>query len=188
MRDYTDMMRQYLEEEIEAIKRLDLAALNEAMNVIMDAYEREADIYIFGNGGSGATASHIANDFNKGISERKAIKFRMRCLCDNVATILAIANDIGYDEIFRFQLQDVLREGDLVIGISGSGNSKNVLNAVEYAKEMGVKTIGITGFDGGALKRIADYHMDAMVNDMKLSEDLHMIFDHMACRVLGEEI
>ncbi len=188
MKDYTAAMRQYMETEMQTLQRLDMDALNLAVNAIADAYSREADIYICGNGGSAATASHFTNDFNKGISEHKPKKFRMRCLCDNVATLMAVANDVSYDEIFRFQLRGVLRPGDLVIGISGSGNSKNVLNAVRYAKEMGVATIGVTGYDGGELKELADYHMDAMVNDMRLSEDIHMIFDHMMFQVLGEAL
>lgn len=188
MRDFKSDMVQYLSEEIAVIQRLDLDALNLAMNAIAEAYERGADIYIFGNGGSAATASHYANDFNKGISEHTEKKFRMHCLCDNVATIMAIANDISYDEVFRFQLNGVLRPCDLVIGISGSGNSKNVLNAIEYAKEMGAKTVGITGYQGGKLKEMADFHMDAMVNDMQISEDVHIIFDHMMYRVLREKL
>jgi D-sedoheptulose 7-phosphate isomerase len=180
-------MKSYLDQEIEVIRRLDLDAINEAINAIVDAWERDADIYVFGNGGSAATASHMANDFNKGISEKLSKKFRMHCLCDNIATVMAIANDISYDEVFRFQLDGVLREGDLVIGISGSGNSKNVLNAVEYAKGMGVGTIGITGYDGGKLKQLVDYHVD-VVADMQTAEDVHMIFDHMMMRVLGSRL
>lgn len=188
MRDFVNDMEKYFAREIEVIRNFDLAALNEAVNAIADAYEREADIYIFGNGGSAATASHYVNDFNKGISENKQKKFRMHCLCDNFSTVMAIANDISYEEVFRFQLQGVLRPGDLVIGISGSGNSKNVVNAVEYAKSVGAATIGITGYHGGKLKEIADYHMDAMVDDMQLSEDAHMIFDHMMYAVLGKAL
>lgn len=188
MRDYTKEMRQYLADEIEVIRRFNLDALNEAMNAIADAYARDADIYIFGNGGSAATAAHYANDFNKGISEKLDKKFRMHCLCDNFATVMAIANDLSYDEVFRFQLQGVLRPDDLVIGISGSGNSKNVLNGVAYAKSIGCKTIGITGYQGGKLKEQSDYHMDAMVDDMQIAEDVHMIFDHMMYRVLGETL
>lgn len=188
MQDFRQEIKIYIANEMAALTRLDISALNNALNVIADAYAREADIYIFGNGGSAATASHYANDFNKGISEKTGKKFRMHCLCDNFATVMAIANDISYDEVFRFQLQGVLRKGDLVIGISGSGNSQNVLNAIEYAKNMGVSTIGITGYDGGKLRAMTDYHMDTMVDDMQVTEDIHMIFDHMMYRVLGEAL
>ena len=188
MKDFTSDIKAYRQREIDVLNALDLAAISEAMNVIVDAFHRDANIYICGNGGSAATASHYANDFNKGISEHKEKKFRMRCLCDNFATVMAIANDISYDEVFRFQLRGVLRPCDLVIGISGSGNSKNVLNAIEYAKSMGVTTIGITGYNGGKLKQMADYHMDVMVDDMQITEDVHMFFDHMMYRVLGEAL
>lgn len=184
MLNFTNDIQRYLTREIEVIQQLNLSDLNDVLNVIADAYEREADIYIFGNGGSAATASHYANDFNKGISEGKKKKFRMHCLCDNFSTVMAIANDISYDEIFRFQLRGILQPGNVVVGISGSGNSKNVLNAVAYAKDVGATTIGITGYSGGKLKEMADYHMDTMIDDMQLSEDLHMIFDHMMYAIL----
>lgn len=188
MKDFTEDIRAYFKKEVEVLNRLNISDINESVNAIADAYLRDADIYIFGNGGSAATASHYANDFNKGISEKLLRKFRMHSLCDNFATVMAIANDISYDEVFRFQLEGTLRPHDLVIGISGSGNSKNVLNAVEYAKSIGCKTVGITGYNGGKLKIMADYHMDAMVDDMQLSEDLHMIFDHMMYSVLTNRL
>lgn len=188
MRDFRTEMQKYFMDEIGVINHLNFDRINEAMNAIADAFERDADIYIFGNGGSAATASHYANDFNKGISEKVGKKFRMHCLCDNYPTVMAIANDISYGEVFRFQLEGILHPIDLVIGISGSGNSENVLNGIEYAKSIGCKTIGITGYCGGKLKILSDYHMDAMVEDMQITEDLHMMFDHMMYRVLGEKL
>lgn len=188
MRDFKAEMQRYFNDEIAVINRLNHDDINEAMNAIADAFDRDAEIYIFGNGGSAATASHYANDFNKGISEKVGKKFRMHCLCDNYPTVMAIANDISYDEVFRFQLEGILCPTDLVIGISGSGNSKNVLNAIDYAKSIGCKTMGITGYHGGKLKELSDYHMDAMVDDMQITEDLHMIFDHMMYRVLGSSL
>lgn len=188
MKDFTPDIQAYRQREIDVLNALDLATISEAMNVIADAFHRDANIYICGNGGSAATASHYANDFNKGISEKVGKKFRMHCLCDNFATVMAIANDISYDEVFRFQLDGILLPSDLVIGISGSGNSKNVLNAVEYAKSIGALTIGMTGYNGGKLKQMADYHMDVNVDDMQITEDVHMFFDHMMYRVLGDAL
>jgi D-sedoheptulose 7-phosphate isomerase len=185
--DYRESINAYFKEEINVIDRLNLDEINDTINAIVAAYDRDADIYIFGNGGSASIASHYVNDFNKGISERIGKKFRMHCLSDNIPTVMAIANDIGYEEVFRFQLKGVLRPGDLVIGISGSGNSPNVLNAVEYAKVVGAKTIGITGYTGGKLKQVSDFHMDANVDDMQIAEDIFMIFDHMMMRVLIEK-
>ena len=183
--DRKKLIKSYFDREIETIEKLDMDAINDAVGAIWSAYERSATIYIFGNGGSAATASHFVGDFNKGISENKEKKFNFICLSDNVPTMMAIANDISYDEIFRYQLKGRLKQTDLVIGISGSGNSKNVINAVEYAKEIGTPVIGITGYDGGRLKALADFHMDANIDDMQISEDLHMIFDHMMFFVLN---
>lgn len=183
--DQKDLIRSYFEREIEVIKRLNIEDINAAVQAIWAAYEREATIYIFGNGGSAATASHYVCDFNKGISEKKEKKFNFVCLNDNYPQMMAIANDISYDEVFRFPLVNKLKPSDLVIGISGSGNSKNVIRAVEYAKEIGTPVVGITGYQGGKLKELADFHMDAMVDDMQISEDIHMIFDHMMYFVLN---
>lgn len=182
-----NLIKSYFDREIEAIKKLNLDDINAAVQAIWAAYEREATIYIFGNGGSAATASHYASDFNKGISEKKEKKFNFVCLNDNYAMLMAVANDISYDEVFRFPLINKLKPTDLVIGISGSGNSKNVIRAVEYAKEIGAPVVGITGYHGGKLKELADYHMDVMVDDMQISEDLHMVFDHMMYFVMNHE-
>ncbi len=180
-----EKIRTYLDREVETIRNLDIEELERAIGAIRDAYEREAVIYIFGNGGSAATASHFACDFNKGISEGRDRKFRMVCLNDNTPTLMAIANDFSYEDIFRYQLEGRLRPEDLVIAISGSGNSKNIIKAVEYAKETGAKVVGITGYSGGKLRELADYHMHTEIDDMQIAEDIHMIFDHMMFFVLG---
>ena len=183
MVDFKNAIKEYYEREIECIKRFNLDEINEAMNAILDTYNNGGTIYVCGNGGSASTASHMQNDFNKGISEYVDKKFNFYCLNDNVSTMIAVANDIGYDEVFRFPLINKLKDNDLFIGISGSGNSKNVLNAAEYAKECGVKVIGITGYSGGKLKEIADYKMHVDENDMQIAEDLHMTFDHMIMKI-----
>lgn len=177
--DYTKAIREYIDLEKEVISKLDVDAINDAMNLIMKAYGANKKIYIFGNGGSSATASHYQNDFNKGISEYVEKKFNFTCLNDNMATIMAIANDIGFEEVFRFQLRNKLEEGDIVIAISGSGNSKNVINAVEYAKEQGNQIIGLTGYTGGKLKELSDISLHADVMSMQVTEDVHMMFDHL---------
>jgi len=184
MKDYTQNIADYIALEKCTLDKICIDEINSALNEIVAAYEREGNIYIFGNGGSAATASHYANDFNKGISEFTEKKFRFICLNDNVPTIMAVANDIGYEEIFRFQLKGKLTKKDLVIGISGSGNSKNVVNAIEYAKECGVRTLGITGYDGGKVKSIVDLSLHVPIKNMQITEDIHMIFDHLMMTVL----
>lgn len=181
--DYRNEISAYLEKEIETLRTLDQEEIGRALRLLADALEREATVYIFGNGGSAATASHYQNDFNKGISEYTEKKFRFQCLSDNMATVMAIANDIGYDEVFRFQLRGRLRPEDVCIAISGSGNSPNVINAVEYARECGCKVVGLTGFDGGRLRERCDISLHVPVNSMQITEDIHMVFDHLMMSV-----
>ena len=185
--DYSAAVKKYIREEIALLDTMNVAEVDSIMNTLVDAFEREATIYVFGNGGSASTASHMANDFNKGISEHTEKKFRVICLNDNTATVLAVANDIGYEDIFSFQLKNKLKKDDVVIGISGSGNSRNVINALNYAKEVGAKTIGWVGFDGGVVKQIADESFYVPVNNMQLVEDMHMIINHlMMCVIMRE--
>lgn len=188
MKNYKSEIKEYIENEIAVLRTLDVETLNEVLNLLEQTLENEKMIYIMGNGGSAATASHFQNDFNKGVSEYTEKKFRFLCLNDNVPTVMAIANDIGYEEIFRFQLRGRLRPGDVVIGISGSGNSENVLNAVEYAKECGNTVVGITGYSGGKLRKIADYSLHVPVNSMQITEDIHMIFDHLMMSIFYREL
>jgi len=183
MKNFTSNIKEYIEKEIVILKNLDTDVINNIMNAILDAHDKSATIYIFGNGGSASTASHFVNDFNKGISEYIDKKFNFICLNDNVPTMMAIANDLGYEKIFSFQLSNKLKPDDLVIGISGSGNSPNVLNAIEYAKSCNIKTIGITGYDGGKLAKTVDISFNVNINDMQITEDVHMILDHLMMSV-----
>lgn len=183
MGKYTQYIENYLVQEGKVLASLDVAAIDEALQLLEETMNNDGNIYVFGNGGSSATASHFQNDFNKGVSEHTEKKFRFICLNDNVPTVMAIANDIGFEEVFRFQLQGKLKQGDIVMAISGSGNSKNVLNAVEYAKEQGCKVIGLTGYSGGRLKELSDISLHAPVQSMQITEDIHMIFDHLMMSV-----
>lgn len=179
MKDYISEINTYLEHEIDTLKALDVNEINAALNLLLETFENGNTVFVFGNGGSSATASHFQNDFNKGVSEHTEKKFNFQCLNDNVATVMAVANDIGFEEAFRFQLIGHMRPGDVVLAISGSGNSKNVLNAVEYAKSQGAKVIGLTGFGGGKLKELSDVSLHVPVNSMQITEDIHMVFDHL---------
>lgn len=181
--DFKKEIGTYLEHEIETLRALDVDAIDAALNLLLKAFENGNTIYIFGNGGSSATASHFQNDFNKGVSEHTEKKFNFLCLNDNVATMMAVANDIGFEEMFRFQLRGHLKPGDLVVAISGSGNSANVINAVEYAKECGNQIIGLTGFGGGKLRELSDVSLHVPVNSMQITEDVHMVFDHLMMSV-----
>lgn len=152
--------------------------------ILISAYDNEKHVFIMGNGGSGSTASHFACDINKGCCFELEKKFKVICLNDNVPTILAYANDLSYSKVFVEQLKNFLQIDDVVIGISGSGNSENVILAVSYAKEYGAKTIGLTGFDGGRLAKIVDIPLVASINDIQKVEDVHMIVVHMLMQYL----
>jgi D-sedoheptulose 7-phosphate isomerase len=140
-------------------------------------------IYTMGNGGSALTASHLVCDMNKGVSYGRDKRFRIICLNDNIATLLAYANDISYSEVFVEPLKNFLKPRDVVIGISGSGNSVNVLNAIQYATNEGAKTIAIVGYDGGKLKNVAQLVVHVPIDDMQVVEDMHMVICHMLMRL-----
>ena len=187
MIDFKENMRRYIETEIEVLRNLDLDELNDAVNAIMDARARGGTIYTMGNGGSAATASHMVCDFAKGASELiGGARFHVECLSDNTPIMMAIANDFCYEDIFVYQLRGQLKPEDLVIAISGSGNSENIIRAVKYAKELGTPVIALTGYSGGKLRALADYRMHVNIDDMQIAEDVHMMFDHMMMRVIGE--
>lgn len=182
-----NQIKAYYEREIATIHSMDFAELEAAVQAIKATYDRGGTIYTFGNGGSAATASHMVCDFNKGISENLSKKFNVVCLNDNTSIIMAIANDRSYDDVFYAQLENKLQENDMVIAISGSGNSRNIIKAVQYAKSVGCKIVGMTGYSGGKLKELADYHMHVPVDDMQIAEDIHLTFNHMMYRVLADQ-
>jgi D-sedoheptulose 7-phosphate isomerase len=175
---------EYIKKQQRVLADLDLGEIDAIAQLLKKAYEEERTIFILGNGGSGSTASHFACDINKGACLHAKNKYRVMALTDNMPTILAIANDINYESIFVEQLKNFARPGDVVIGISGSGNSPNVLMAIEYASELGCTTIGVCGYDGGKLKPMVDCCFHVKVNDMQIVEDLHMVFVHILMRLL----
>ena len=183
--DFTPKIDEYADRLKRAYDALDRDQINDVMNILLKAYENESTIYIFGNGGSASTASHYVCDFNKGVSIKLAKKFRFICLNDNTATVMAIANDCGYENVFSMQLEGKLRKGDVIFAISGSGNSKNVIKAVEYAKGQGNEIISLTGYDGGKLLQLSDHPIHVDVNDMQIAEDVHMMLCHMISSVLA---
>lgn len=183
--DFKKEIKTYYASLVDTIQKLDVDELNDVMNVILAHYKKGSNIYVFGNGGSSATASHMMVDFNKGACLNAEEKFNFHCLNDNIPTLMAIANDLSFDDVFSYQLQNRLTKNDLVIAISGSGNSKNIIKAVEYAKSVSCQVIGITGYDGGKLLVLADYHMHAPINNMQIVEDVHMSFDHMMMHIFA---
>lgn len=180
--------RQYLDELKEVCDILPLDRFEAVVSALSHAYEQESQIFVMGNGGSAVTASHFACDMNKGVSYGLKKRFKMICLNDNIASMLAYANDVSYEDIFVEQLKNFLRNGDVVIGISGSGNSKNVIKAICYANECGATTIGFTGFRGGTLGKTADISIVVPADDMQKVEDIHLVITHMIMRFFRRKL
>lgn len=179
-----EKINEYLDNVKKTLDNLDRQEIETFLSVLVKAKDEGRTVFIMGNGGSAATASHFCCDFNKGVSYGKDKKFKFICLNDNVPTMMAYSNDVSYDDVFVEPLKNFFKEGDLIIGISGSGNSKNVLKAIEYANENGGVTIGITGYNGGKLKQISKYSVNTNIDDMQISEDVHMILDHLCSSIL----
>jgi D-sedoheptulose 7-phosphate isomerase len=180
--------RAYLSELKAVIDRLDMDAFDALVAAVLGAYQAERNIFTMGNGGSAATASHLVCDVNKGCCMDLEKKFKMMCLSDNVATMMAYANDVAYEAIFVEPLKNFFRPGDLVIGISGSGNSENVLRAIRWAGENGGVTVGLSGFSGGRLATMVDIALVADIHDMQKVEDMHVIICHMLMQIVFAQL
>lgn len=188
------MIQQHTQNYFNEVKRiLDEIAFEDierVADIIHNAYKNSRHIFIMGNGGSAATASHFACDLGKGTlhpTDTKRIqRFKVTALTDNVPLMTAWGNDTHYDNIFSEQLKNLLSEGDVVIGISASGNSRNILNAINVAKEYRAITIGLVGFDGGELAKITDASIVTRVNKYDISEDIHLMLTHIITRYFLE--
>lgn len=184
--DFSEKIIGYKERLTEQIKTADVETINKIINLLLEARDNDKQVFIMGNGGSGASATHIVGDFNKGLSlgKERAKRWRWFSLVDNFPTVLSLANDVAYADIFVEQLKNFLNEGDIVIALSGSGNSENVIKAIRYAKECGNFTVGMTAYDGGVLKNEADISVHFDVNDMQIAEDVHMMLLHLMFSVM----
>jgi len=180
----------YLNDLQTALAALDPAAIEAVRALVAEARSQGQQIFLCGNGGSAATASHMTNDLGKGASYGRdaAQRFRVICLADNVPWMTALANDVSYESIFAEQLENLGQAGDLLIAISGSGNSENVLRAVAVAGRKGMKSVGLTGFDGGRLATEADVAIVAASHHMGRVEDIHTIILHVICYYFMEEM
>lgn len=183
----SQLIDNYISQLRDTLDNLDRNAVIRLAETFEKARLNGNKVFIFGNGGSGSTASHLACDINKGVSLRLEKRHRVIALTDNIPTMLAYSNDISYEEVFVEQLKNFIDPGDVVIGISGSGNSKNVIKAIEFANSQGNLSVGITGYSGGKLKEIAAFSVNANINDMQISEDIHMILVHLLMKMLPKE-
>ena len=174
-------MEEHVRRTEEVLRGTDYRAVETLVQKLYSAYQEGRRVYLFGNGGSAACASHFAEDLAKGTVKDPAQKrLRVMSLTDCTPFITALGNDCGYDTIFSEQLRTHAVAGDIALGISGSGNSPNVLTAIAWARENGLYTVGITGFDGGKLKKMVDLSIHYPVMDMEISENAHLIVVHLA--------
>jgi D-sedoheptulose 7-phosphate isomerase len=170
----------YLSVVCREIEKLDRTQIENISDLVESAYDDGRFVFIIGNGGSGANASHLCEDLAKctlrDFENQKRLK--VLSLTDNTAGIMAWANDEGYDRIFVEQLKNLASRGDVLLAISGSGNSPNILKAVTWANDHGLITVGITGFSGGKLKSLAHHNLHAAIDDMGIVESLHQVVFH----------
>ena len=178
---------QYKTQLLAAIDTVDLGRVDQAIEVFRRAREQGRHIFVCGNGGSASTASHFACDIVKGASFNRSQRFRIMALTDPLPTITAYANDVSYDSVFVEQLRNFAQPEDVFMGISGSGNSPNVIRAMEYANSIGCRTIALTGRDGGKLGPLAELNIQVPVPHMGRIEDAHMIVCHMIGYYFMEE-
>lgn len=185
-----DYARNYFKHLAKIIDRIDMKSIGAVIDLILETRNKGNAIYFIGNGGSAATASHFANDLSIGTRTSGLKPFKAISLTDNMAVITALGNDNGFDEIFVKQLEVVILPGDILVAISASGNSPNLIKAAKLAKERNNKVIGLTGFDGGMLKEISDYniHIPTDKGEYGPVEDLHMILDHLFGTYLNQVV
>lgn len=174
-----DMLNAYCRELTDELFKLDGNEFGKAIDILLDAYRRDAQIFIAGNGGSAGTANHFVCDFGKNAVQGDRRRFRILSVCDNIEKITALGNDIAFDQIFRFQLGNLMRPGDALIVISASGNSPDLVNACEYAKEIGGRIIALSGFGGGRICSGADAVLKTDMRSYERIEDLHSAILHM---------
>lgn len=175
--------RKYLNSLSEAHKLLDIQRCEQAITLVLESLLGGSLVMTCGNGGSGANASHFVNDWVKGVSKTIASKPKVICLNDNIPSLTAISNDIDFSEVFSAQLSNLGSSGDLLVVVSGSGNSKNILKAITAAKNQGMKVVGVLGFDGGAALGMVDEVFWVPYDDMQVVEDLHSSFGHMVLKM-----
>ena len=180
-----DYSKSYIDYLSSVLNNISLTDIEKFVEVLLEARERESSIFFIGNGGSAATASHFANDIAIGTRTYEK-PFRAISLCDNQAVITAIANDDGYEKIFSQQLQVLLKKQDVVVAISASGNSPNLIQAIDTSKKMGAITVGISAFDGGKMKEMVDVslHVPTEKGEYGPAEDAHMVLDHLVSNYL----
>jgi len=174
----------YLNAHLNLFQNIDVSAFQKGIDLVKDAFINNNKILTCGNGGSAYAASHYITDWNKMINLSTGKKFRGISLCDNIGLITAYANDIAYEEVFAGQISALMDRDDLLIVVSGSGNSRNVIKAIHAAHHAGGKVLGVLGYDGGKVKAMCDHVVLVNSFDMQICEDIHLMFGHMVMKML----
>ena len=182
-----ELINNYKKNLIETLKKLNVDKVEEFCELILNVWKTNNTIYLCGNGGSAANAIHIANDMTYGAGKKNGKGISIESLSSNSAVLTCLANDLGYEDIFSEQIKVKGKPNDLLIVLSGSGNSKNVIKAIEIAKNKKMKTFAIVGFDGGKCKKIADNSIHFNINDMQVAEDFQLIVSHMCMQWLSNQ-
>lgn len=177
-------LKDYFDQESELASQLDLVSVEKIIAVFERARAEGRRVFVFGNGGSAATASHFACDLGKGTIQPNLPRFKIICLNDNMPTLTAYGNDVGYDVVFSEPLITLSEYGDIAMTFSASGNSPNVVKAMQVARERGLVTVGLTGFEGGKLKNVVDIHVNIPSQSYGIVEDLHLAISHAVCEML----
>lgn len=183
---YQNLLDTYRMELIEHIQKIDTKQFQAMIDILLYAYREDKQIFMLGNGGSAATANHFVCDFGKNAVQGDKRRFRILSLSDNIEKITALGNDIAFEEIFRQQMINLMNEGDVVIAISASGNSPNVVRALEYAREKKARVISLAGFQGGKIKDLSEVCLVAEMSSYERIEDLHLILLHMVVCFMKE--
>ena len=194
--DHKEFVNTYLDGVQDVVKNISTSDIEAVINVLYDAWKEDKAVYIIGNGGSASTASHFAADLNRYVSDDAPHRFRAFALVDNIPLMSALTNDNGWGEVYAYQLESFMKEGDVLVGIcvhGGSGGDKagpwsqNLLKAVNVAKEKG-KVVGLVGFDGGMLRKIADASIVVPANSTPQVEGFHLVLEHLIAARLKEAI
>jgi D-sedoheptulose 7-phosphate isomerase len=176
--------KSYFQNLQQTVDRCDTGQWDRAIDMIDEAWQNDRQTIVLGNGGSALAAQHAITDWNKNLFLASGRQFRGVSLADNMGIFSAYSNDVCYEDVFLEQLRPLLRSEDLVIAISGSGNSENVVRALTHAKDIGAKIVCLTGYDGGRIHALADCNVHVPIDDMQVAEDMHLVFIHVALREL----
>ena len=187
-----EYIKAFFDEIKKCIEEIDIAQVETIANILYTAWKNDRQVFILGNGGSASQASHMAADISKNtlgrVYDPRIKRFRIMSLTDNVSLMTAYANDVGYDEVFSQQLRNLVREHDVIIVITGSGNSPNIIRAVEYARECNAITIGLLGFSGGKVKDMLDYEITVRSNNYGVIESVHPALHHLMVGYFRQKI